>query len=243
MVDIDTMPGAAGNKTNEPDDRFEFFVAKYQSDCEPLVERGAKLLAYKAVYDEQRPILLNDQHVASATELAKSIGALVTGKDAEFLVLFKQNTKGLEEVITRIKLLRDRYMEPLVQFDKELRERINSYQKKQLAAARAREEEARQKAAKLAASGKPEDIQKAAEALSAPPVRAGTVKSDHGSTAGFAIKWKIKSIDSDKLPVEFKSPDKAKIEAKLKTMTEEQKKTPGFIPGVIFEEDLQTRLT
>lgn len=243
MVDIDKVAGPAGAKKNEPDDRFEFFIAQYKAHCEPLLEEGAKWLAYKSVYDTQRPVLLNDAHVASATELAKAIGELVTGKDAKFLVEFRKDSKGLEDTVTRLKAIRDSYMAPLVKFNQELRDRINAYQVRQRAAQQKKIEDDRKAAAALAAKGTPEAIQKAAEMLEAPQERAGTVRSDHGSTAGFAVTWTIKSIDSALLPVEFKSPDEAKIKARLKTMTDAEKKTPGFIPGCVFEEKLQTRLS
>lgn len=245
MVDIDngTPYRVATAGKNEPDDKFEFFIAKFKSDCEKLVEDGDALLKFKPAYDAQRPVLENDQQVERASELIKAIGVLVTGKDAAFLAAFKRNSKGLEETVTRMKAIRDAFMAPLVKFDGELRERVNVFQRKQRAAALKKEDEDRAAAAKLAASGKPEDIQKAAAVLGAPPPRAGTVKSDHGTTAGYAVKWKIGSIDSAKLPVEFMSPDKAKIELRLKGMTEAEKKMPNFIPGVVFIEDIQTRIS
>lgn len=242
MVDIDATPGPAGNKSNEPEGRFDFYIAEFKEHAEPLIEDAAKWLAYKAPYDESRQVLENDTQVSRATELAKELGAFI-GPKGSFVTLFKTDSAALDGALKTMKELRDKWLAPIIQFEGELRDRINVYQRKQRAAQLKKEDDDRAKATALTASGKPEDIQKAAEVLAAPTPRAGTVKSDHGSTAGYAIKFKVQSIMDDELPRELMSPDMKKINARIATLTDEQKKTPFAIPGVVLVEDIQTRLT
>jgi hypothetical protein len=242
MIDIDATPGPAGKKSNEPEGQFDFYIVAYKQHAEPLIEAAKEYLAFKPVYDAQRPVLENETHVARATELAKKLGEFL-GPKGKFVTLYKTDSKSLDDALAEMKKLRDAWMAPIMQFEGELRERINSFQRKQRAAQLQREEQEKAKAAALAKTGEPEKVQAAAEILSKPPERAGTVKSETGSTAGFAIRWKIRSIEDDALPREFCSPDTKKIMARVATMTEEQKRTPQFIPGVILEEVVQTRLS
>lgn len=242
MVDIDAAPGPAGKKPNEPEGKFDFYIAAYQQNAEPLIEEAGKWLAYKAPYDEQRKVLENDTQVARATELAKELGKFIGPKGA-FVSLFKADSKGLDDAITKMKQLRDQWLAPIVQFEGELRERINVYQRKQRAAQQKLEEEQKAKAAELAKTGEPEKVQAAAEILSRPAEKGGVVKSETGGVAGYAVTWRVRSVMDEEVDREFLSVDMGKIRARLKTMTDEQKKTPFFLKGVVLEEVVQTRLS
>lgn len=228
-----SLPREVTRTDNQPADPLQMFLDDLAEDGKPLIERAGKLVAYKARYDADRPELENDDQVGKATELVKEIAKLTSSTNGEFETLRKKYKKPLDETGKTISRMVEKWAGPLGLFEGELRGRINRFQTKKLAAERETKRLAEIEAAKIAAAGTPEAIEKAAETIADVPAPKAQTRSDHGSMATTRTAWKGEVTDAALVPHEFCSPDPAKIAAAVKAGTR-------TIPGVSITEQVLT---
>lgn len=227
------LPREVSRTDNQPADPLQMFLDDLSEDAKPLIARADKLVAFKVRYDAERPELADDDQVGKATELVKEITKLTSSTSGEFETLRKKYKKPLDETGKTISRMVEKWAGPLAQFEGELRSRINRFQTKKLAAEREAKRLAEIEAAKIAAAGTPEAIEKAAETIAAAPVPKAQTRTDYGSMATTRSAWKGEVTDATLVPREFCSPDAAKIAAAVKTGTR-------TIAGVNIFEDIQT---